>query len=44
MALLVGAALFSMIAVVAVSEPLQLFLRQLLEMARQLLFRLGQLF
>jgi uncharacterized membrane-anchored protein len=44
MALLVGAALFSMIAVVAVSEPLQLFLRQLVEMGRQLLFRLGQLF
>ncbi|MGH2765404.1 MAG: putative cytokinetic ring protein SteA [Actinomycetota bacterium] len=44
LALLVGAALFSMIAVVAVSEPLQLFLRQLLEMGRQLLFRLGQLF
>jgi uncharacterized membrane-anchored protein len=44
MALLVGAALFSMIAVVAVSEPLQLFLRQLVEMGRQMLFRLGQLF
>jgi uncharacterized membrane-anchored protein len=44
MALLVGAALFSMVAVVAVSEPLQLFLRQLLEMGRQLLFRIGQLF
>jgi uncharacterized membrane-anchored protein len=44
MALLVGAAVFSMIAVVAVSEPLQLFLRQLVEMGRQLLFRLGQLF
>jgi uncharacterized membrane-anchored protein len=44
MALLVGAALFSMIVVVAVSEPLQLFLRQLVEMGRQLLFRLGQLF
>ncbi|MGH2655055.1 MAG: putative cytokinetic ring protein SteA, partial [Actinomycetota bacterium] len=43
MALLVGAALFSMIAVVAVSEPLQLFLRQLVEMGRQMLFRLGQL-
>jgi uncharacterized membrane-anchored protein len=43
-ALLVGAALFSMVAVVAVSEPLQLFLRQLLEMARQLWFRIGQLF
>jgi uncharacterized membrane-anchored protein len=44
MALLVGAALFAMIAVVAVSEPLQLFLRQLVEMGRQLLFRLGQVF
>jgi uncharacterized membrane-anchored protein len=44
MALLVGAALFSMVVVVAVSEPLQLFLRQLLEMGRQLLFRIGQLF
>jgi uncharacterized membrane-anchored protein len=44
MALLVGAALFSMIAVVAVSEPLQLFLRQIVEMGRQMLFRLGQLF
>jgi uncharacterized membrane-anchored protein len=44
MALLLGAALFSMIAVVAVSEPLQLFLRQLVEMGRQLLFRIGQLF
>ena len=42
--LLIGAALFSMVAVVAVSEPLQLFFRQLLEMGRQLLFRLGQLF
>jgi uncharacterized membrane-anchored protein len=44
MAILVGAALFSMIVVVAVSEPLQLFLRQLVEMGRQLLFRVGQLF
>jgi uncharacterized membrane-anchored protein len=44
MALLVGAALFSMIAVVAVSQPLRLFLRQLVEMGRQLLFRLGELF
>ena len=39
--LLSGAALFSMLAVVAVSKPLQLFFRQLLEMGRQLLFRLG---
>ncbi|MGH2722964.1 MAG: putative cytokinetic ring protein SteA [Actinomycetota bacterium] len=44
MALLVGAALFSMVAVVAVSHPVRLFLRQLVEMGRQLLFRLGQLF
>jgi uncharacterized membrane-anchored protein len=44
MALLVCAALFSMVAVVAVSQPLRLFLRQLLEMGRQLLFRIGQLF
>jgi hypothetical protein len=43
-ALLVGAALFSMIAVVAVSEPLQLFLKQLVEMGRQFLFRLSHLF
>jgi uncharacterized membrane-anchored protein len=44
MALLVGAALFSMVAMVAVSQPLRLFLRQLLEQARQLLFQIGQLF
>jgi uncharacterized membrane-anchored protein len=44
MALLVGAALFSMAAVIAVSEPLQLFFRHLVEMGRQLLFRIGQLF
>jgi uncharacterized membrane-anchored protein len=44
MAILVGAALFSMVVVVAVSAPLRLFLRQLVEMGRQLLFRLGQLF
>ena len=42
--LLIGAALFSMVAVVAVSEPLQLFFRQLLEMGRQFLFRVGQVF
>jgi uncharacterized membrane-anchored protein len=42
--LLVGAALFSMVAVVAVSEPLRLFFRQLWEIGRQFLFRLGQLF
>ncbi len=44
MALLVAAALFSMVAVVAVSEPLQLFFKQLVEIGRGLLFRLGQLF
>jgi uncharacterized membrane-anchored protein len=42
--LLIGAALFSMVAVVAVSEPLQLFFRQLVEIGRQFLFRIGQLF
>ena len=44
MALLVAAALFSMVAVVAVSEPLQLFFKQLVEIGRGLWFRLGQLF
>ena len=44
MALLVASAAFSMIAIVAVSEPLQLFLRQLVELGRNLLFRFGQLF
>jgi uncharacterized membrane-anchored protein len=44
MALLVGAALFSMVAVVAVSQPLRIFFRQLLEQARQLIFRIGQFF
>lgn len=42
--LLIGAALFSMVAIVAVSEPLQLFLRQLVELGREFMFRLGQLF
>lgn len=42
--LLVGAALFSMAAVVAVSQPLRLFVKQLLELGRQFLFRIGQLF
>ena len=37
-ALLVGAALFSMVAVVAVSQPLRLFFRQLWELLRQALF------
>jgi uncharacterized membrane-anchored protein len=36
LALLVGAALFAMAAVAAVSEPLQLFFRQLMETIRQL--------
>jgi uncharacterized membrane-anchored protein len=36
LALLVGAALFAMAAVAAVSEPLQLFFRQLMETVRQL--------
>jgi uncharacterized membrane-anchored protein len=35
-ALLIGAALFAMVAVTAVSEPLQLFFKQLVEMVRQL--------
>ncbi|MGH2739756.1 MAG: putative cytokinetic ring protein SteA [Actinomycetota bacterium] len=42
--LLVGAALFSMAAVVAVSQPLRLFVKQLVEIGRQFLFRIGQLF
>ena len=44
LALLIGAALFSMGAVVAVSQPLRLFLRQLWELVRDGFFRLGQLF
>jgi uncharacterized membrane-anchored protein len=43
-AMLVGAALFAMVAVTAVSEPLQLFFKQVAEAVRGLLFRLGQLF
>jgi uncharacterized membrane-anchored protein len=35
-ALLIGAALFAMVAVTAVSEPLQLFFKQLVELVRQL--------
>ncbi|HEV8572448.1 MAG TPA: putative cytokinetic ring protein SteA [Actinomycetota bacterium] len=42
--MLVGAALFSMIAVVAVSQPLRLFLTQLWEIVRQLLFQVRQIF
>ena len=44
LALLVGAALFSMAAIIAVSEPVQLFFRQLVEIGRQMWFRLGRLF
>jgi uncharacterized membrane-anchored protein len=43
-AMLVGAALFSMIAVVAVSQPLRLFFKQLVEIARQFLFQVRQFF
>jgi uncharacterized membrane-anchored protein len=35
-ALLVGAALFAMVAVAAISEPVQLLFKQLLETIRQL--------
>ena len=42
-ALLVVAALFSMVAVAAVSQPFRLFFKQVVEMGRQLLFRLGEL-
>jgi uncharacterized membrane-anchored protein len=42
--LLVGAALFAMVVVISVSEPLQLLFRQLAETVRGFLFRLGQLF
>jgi uncharacterized membrane-anchored protein len=43
-ALLVGAALFSMVAVAAVSQPLRLFFKQVWELGQQLLFQLRQLF
>ncbi len=43
-ALLVGAALFSMVAVTAVSQPLRLFFKQIWELLRQLLFQIRQLF
>ena len=43
-AMLVGAALFSMVAVAAVSQPLRLFFKQLWELVRQLLFQVRQLF
>jgi uncharacterized membrane-anchored protein len=42
--LLVGAALFSMVAVVAVSQPLRLFFKQLWELIRQALFSIRGLF
>ncbi len=42
--MLVGAALFSMVAVIAVSEPLRLFLTQLWDIVRQLLFQIRQIF
>jgi len=42
--MLVGAALFSMIAVIAVSQPLRLFLTQVWEFLRQLLFQIRQIF
>ncbi len=42
--LLVGAALFSMIAVVAVSQPMRLFFKQVWEILRQAFFRVQQLF
>ncbi len=42
--MLVGAALFSMIAVVAVSQPLRLFVKQVVEVARQFLFQVRQFF
>ena len=44
LALLVGAALLAMVAVAAISDPLQLFFRQLMEVARQFVIRIGQLF
>jgi uncharacterized membrane-anchored protein len=42
--LLIGAALFSMIAIVAVSQPLRLFFKQLWEIIRQALFSIRQIF
>jgi uncharacterized membrane-anchored protein len=43
-ALLVGAALFSMVSVVAVSQPLRLFVKQVVEIVRQFLFQVRQFF
>jgi uncharacterized membrane-anchored protein len=43
-ALLVGAALFSMVSVVAVSQPLRLFVKQIVEIVRQFLFQVRQFF
>jgi uncharacterized membrane-anchored protein len=42
--MLVGAAVFSMIAVIAVSQPLRLFITQVWEFLRQLLFQVRQIF
>jgi len=43
-ALLVAAAVFSMVAVAAVSQPLRLFFKQVWELIRQTLFQVRQLF
>jgi uncharacterized membrane-anchored protein len=43
-ALLVGAALFSMVSVVAVSQPLRVFVKQVVEIVRQFLFQVRQFF
>ena len=42
--MLLGAAVFSMIAVIAVSQPLRLFLTQVGEFLQQLLFQIRQIF
>ena len=42
--MLVGAAVFSMIAVIAVSQPMRLFITQVGEFLRQLLFQVRQIF
>jgi uncharacterized membrane-anchored protein len=42
-ALLVGSALFAMLIIVAVSQPVRLFLRQLLEVFRQFIFQVKEL-
>lgn len=43
-ALLVGSALFAMLVVVLVSEPVRLFIRQLVELFRQFVFHVKELF